>query len=83
MIKLKLTAEAKRLLKVIPEEYKKPLAEVLQEIKDYPLVGKPLTREFTGYFSFRVGVYRIIYKVNRHDGYVLIMTVEHRSKVYN
>jgi mRNA-degrading endonuclease RelE of RelBE toxin-antitoxin system len=38
--------------------------------------------ELTGKFSFRVGVYRIIYKVNKKDKVVDILTAGHRATVY-
>lgn len=53
------------------------------ELKDDPLVGKPLTRELTGKFSLRVGTYRVIYKINRQDKIIYILTAGHRSTVYN
>lgn len=83
MNRLRLTAEAKRKLKIVPKSYKKPISIALKEIKDYPFVGKPLSRELIGHFSLRVGVYRIIYKFNRKDEVVLIMDVDHRPRAYN
>jgi len=54
----------------------------LAEIKEEPFLGKPLARELTGKFSFRVGVYRIIYKVNKKDKVIDILTAGHRATVY-
>lgn len=59
------------------------MLEALAEISDDPFVGKPLTRELTGRFSLRVGVYRIIYSVNRKDKTVHVFTAGYRSVVYN
>jgi len=55
----------------------------LKEIKENPFIGKPLTRELTGRFSYKLGVFRVIYKVNKKDKLVEIIAVGHRATVYN
>ncbi|MCX6705066.1 MAG: type II toxin-antitoxin system RelE/ParE family toxin [Candidatus Woesebacteria bacterium] len=55
----------------------------LKKISKDPLLGKPLTRNFTGMMSYRVGVYRIVYKVRIKDNVIEILTAGHRSIVYN
>jgi mRNA-degrading endonuclease RelE of RelBE toxin-antitoxin system len=45
-------------------------------------VGKPLTRELTGYFSARRGAYRVIYRVVESDSVVHVVRIEHRTDVY-
>jgi len=56
---------------------------IFEELKEDATIGKPLTRELTGRFSLRVGVYRIIYTVNKTDEIVHVITAGHRSVVYN
>jgi len=73
---------AQKRLKIIPKFYKRAIKEALNEIKEDPFAGKPLTRELIGRFSFRVGVYRIIYKVNRKDKIIDIFFAGHRAIVY-
>jgi len=70
-------------LKKLSKAYQKAIISVFEEIKEDPFTGKALTRELTGRFSFRVGFFRIIYKVNRHDKTVQIITAGHRSTIYN
>lgn len=82
MYRIKLTAQAKKELKNIKKIYQEAVAAVLEEIAQNPLVGKPLTRELTGRFSLRVGVYRIIYKVNDQDKTVQVIAAGHRGTVY-
>lgn len=68
MFKLRLTAKAKRELKLVTKFYEQEaIKNAFKEIKENPFVGKPLTRELTGRFTYRVGVYRIIYTVNKND----------------
>lgn len=83
MYKIKLTAQAKRELKNISQLHLQALTSIFEELKDDPSLGKPLTRELTGRFSFRVGVYRIIYKVNKKDKTILVLTAGHRATIYS
>lgn len=82
MYKLRITTIATRGLKMLSRVHQKAVILGLQEIQEDPLAGKPLTRELTGKFSYRIGVYRIIYKVNQHDKIVTILVIGHRGSVY-
>ena len=83
MCKLKITAKAKTQLKKISKVYnQQAIYATLQDIKDNPLLGKPLTRELTGRFSYKIGAYRIVYKINEKDKIVHVITVGHRATVY-
>jgi mRNA interferase RelE/StbE len=82
MFQLKLTAKARRELKNISHRHKLAIANIFDEIKENPSIGKPLMRELTGRNSYKVGVYRIIYKVNKKDKIVIIITAGHRATVY-
>lgn len=83
MFKIKLTSKAKKELRKISKFHKQAIASTLEEIKVYPSLGKPLRRELYGKFSYRVGIYRIIYKINKLDKTILVITAGHRSIVYN
>lgn len=83
MYKLRISAQARRMLKQISRRRQKVALLAIKEIKEDPFAGKPLTRELTGRFSYRLGVFRIIYKVNKKDEVVEIITVGHRARVYN
>lgn len=43
---------------------------------------KSLSGSYKGYYRYRAGDYRIIYQVIEGDKIVVIILVEHRSKVY-
>lgn len=83
MYKLIVSARAKGELKRLKVIYQEAIVAALEEIKNDPFLGKPLTRELTGRFSYRVGVYRIIYKISGRDNTVQVITAGHRSVVYN
>lgn len=83
MFKILLTARAKKELKQISKSHQAVIRQILEDIKEDYDLGKPLTRELTGRFSYKVGFYRIIYKVNIKDKIIFILTAGHRSTVYN
>ena len=83
MYRILITAQARKDLKKIKEKYQRAIIEVLAELQENPRSGKPLTRELTGKFSYRVGVYRVIYTINDLDKTIHILTAGHRSYVYS
>jgi len=82
MYKIKLTARAKRELKNISKLHQEAISYILEELKDDPLLGKPLARELTGRFSLKVGIYRVIYKINKKDEIITLLTAGHRATIY-
>lgn len=82
MYKLRISSKAENEIKKISHPHQKAIILALADIKEEPLLGKPLTRELTGRFSFRVGVYRIIYKINKKDKIINILSAGHRAIIY-
>jgi len=83
MYTIRLTAKAKSEFKDISIRHLQALSEIFDDLKDDPFLGKPLTRELIGRYSYRVGVFRLIYKVNQKDQTITILTAGHRSTVYS
>ncbi len=44
------------------------------------IYGKPLRRSLNGYWSLRVGKYRVIYRIAKNAVYIVL--IGHRSTVY-
>lgn len=82
MFKIKLTARSKKQLKELSKSHQLVIGQIFEDLKENPLIGYPLGRELLGKFSYRVGVYRIIYKIHREDKLVSILSAGHPSKVY-
>lgn len=82
MYRIKLTAQARKELKVVKTIYQEAIAIELEEMKEDPFIGKPLMRELTGKYSYRIGIYRIIYTINKKDKIIYILTMGHRVIVY-
>lgn len=74
--------QAQKELKTIKKLYRDVLVQAVQELKDDPFVGKPLVEEYSGRYTYKIGVYRIIYIINKNDQTVFILTAGHRSTVY-
>ena len=43
---------------------------------------KALKGEFSGYYRYRVGDYRVIYEIDDNSKLVTILLIAHRSRVY-
>jgi len=83
MYKIRISSRAEKEIKKISHPHQKAIILALAEIREEPFLGKPLTRELMGRFSFRVGIYRIIYKVNKKDKIIDVLTTGHRATVYD
>ena len=46
-------------------------------------LGKPLKGEFQGYWRYRWGDYRVIYRIAEREILVIILRISHRKDVYN
>ncbi|TSC86625.1 MAG: Uncharacterized protein G01um10147_837 [Microgenomates group bacterium Gr01-1014_7] len=83
MFELRISTRAEKQIKKLKKENQIEIIEVLAELKENPLLGKPLSRELDRRFSYRFGINRIIYKVNTQDKIVDVLSAGHRSRVYN
>ena len=45
-------------------------------------LGKPLKGEFQGYFRYRWGNYRVVYKISQREILILILRIGHRKDIY-
>lgn len=82
MYQIKITAQAKKELKKIKNNYYEGINFAFEEIRENPFLGKPLLRELFGKYSYRVGPYRIIYIIDKKDKLIKVLTAGHRSSVY-
>lgn len=82
MYMLRIAKSAKKQIDIISKNHRNAIISALKDIKEDPFIGKPLKRELSGLYSFRVSVYRIIYKINLKDKIIIILTAGHRAVVY-
>ena len=83
MYRIKLSSQAKKELGDFKKRHQTATSLAIEDLKDDPFMGTKLGRELTGYYSYRVGVYRIIYRVDDKQKIVFIITFGHRSVVYD
>jgi len=76
------TREAKRAIDKLNNKVKLQIKDNIERLAQEPTSGKPLTHELKGLWSYRCGVYRIIYQIHHHEVMVLILTIGHRKDVY-
>ena len=46
-------------------------------------LGKPLKDEFQGYWRYRWGDYRVIYKISEREILILVLRISNRKDVYS
>jgi len=53
-----------------------------EQLKQNPKLGKSLTANLTGFWSLRVGKYRIIYQIKYEELIIFILDIGHRKNIY-
>ena len=83
MYEIIVSPEARKELKKISKLFKQAIRIAINDISENPYIGKPLNRDLLKRYSYRIGVYRIVYKINEKEKKVNIFSAGHRSTVYN
>ncbi len=82
MYQIFLAKSAEKRVEKIDIRYRQTIDGAVKLISQNPLAGKPLADEFKGQFSFRVGVYRIVYTFNPATKMLYIININHRKDIY-
>ncbi|MBU4251593.1 MAG: type II toxin-antitoxin system RelE/ParE family toxin [Candidatus Omnitrophica bacterium] len=66
---------------------KSTVRKILSRIETYLAcdpkeLGKPLKGEFSGYWRYRWGDYRVIYKISEREILILVLRISNRKDVY-
>lgn len=83
MYKVRISNHAENQIKKLPEKIQEAVIDSFRELKDSPYIGKKLSRELSDRFSYRISIYRIIYKINEKDKIVNILSAGHRGTIYD
>lgn len=63
---------------------KKLLDKIEKELAKNPTeIGKPLKGQYKGLWSYRVGDYRVIYRISIKEILILVLKIGHRKDIYN
>jgi mRNA interferase RelE/StbE len=76
------TEEAARRIGRLDKVVKDRIAKAIFRLSENPELGKHLTGLLSDRWSYRVGDWRILYKIKRKEVVVLVLTIGHRSDVY-
>jgi mRNA interferase RelE/StbE len=77
------TEEAARRIGKLDKAVKERVGKAVVKLSEHPELGKRLTGLLSDRWSYRVGDWRILYKVKKSEVIILILTVGHRSEVYD
>jgi len=77
---VRLSHRAEKALDKVEARFKDRLKEVLRELSKNPLLGKRLRGEFEGLRSYRLGSFRIVYRLTRE--LVEVVYIDDRKDVY-
>ena len=81
-IRLTFTPEAAKLLSRLHPESNKFIKEGLTELHQNPHLGDDLQQELSGFKSYKIRRYRILYDINEEEGVIQVYYVGHRRDVY-
>lgn len=85
MYRIALLSDAEKSFRRIFETNKKLFRRIdnaMQALRSDPFMGRPLKDNLKGKFSLRVGVYRIIYMIEKHGVVIYVLDIGHRGDVY-
>ena len=80
--RIRYTEEAARRINKLDKTVKERVSNAIIRLSENPELGKRLTGLLSDRWSYRVGDWRILYKVRRKEVVILVLTVGHRSDVY-
>lgn len=86
MYSVQLSASAQRFYSQADRPLAKKLARCFAQLehnpRDHPNI-KPLKGSYKGYFRFRVGDHRVVYRIDDAGKVVLVQIIAHRREVYD
>lgn len=77
-----LSPQAQKFYEELTGKHKVQLSNAFIKLTQDPHVGKTLKGELRGFWSFRVGVYRVIYTIVHQRVCIELLRVQHRKEVY-
>ncbi len=81
-MKVRYTTEAASFIRKLHPEIKRLVRQAVRDLLDNPLIGHELRLNLSGFRSYRVKGYRVLYQINDRDGFLEIYYVGRRRDVY-
>ena len=82
-LRVRFTPEAAELLSTFHPENKKQIKAAIKELCQDPYSGGDLEEELSGFKSYKMKRYRILYKLNEAENVIEVYHVGHRRDVYD
>ncbi len=85
MYSVRLLPQARRFYENADRPLAKKLARCFQQLEQDPRNHSNITRlrgPFAGYYRFRVGDHRVIYRIDQRGRIVIVAIIAHRSEAY-
>lgn len=77
-----LTEQAARDVRGLSRDAARRCRNALALLQKDPSRGQPLKGEWKGLYRYRVGDFRIIYRIRRQELVVVVIAIGHRREVY-
>ena len=78
-----ITESAQKSLRKLDKNIRDNIFNKLESLKENPHIGKPLSANLSGFWSLRVGDYRVIYQIKNNELVILVIGIGHRKNVYD
>jgi mRNA interferase RelE/StbE len=78
-----LAETAQRFLNKCDKDLKERIIKKIILLKENPQLGKPLVGRLSGWWSLRIGDYRVIYQVKNNELIIVVIRIGHRKNVYD
>jgi mRNA interferase RelE/StbE len=76
------TEEAKCVINSFSDKIKRQVKNAVERLAVEPSLGKKLSQELSHLWSYRMGDYRIIYKVEHNKLIIIILAIGNRKDIY-
>ncbi|MBI3553882.1 MAG: type II toxin-antitoxin system RelE/ParE family toxin [Elusimicrobia bacterium] len=76
------TEAAAKIIRKLDGAVKERIRKAIVRISEHPELGKHLTGLLKDRWSYRVGGWRILYKIRNAELIILILTIGRRSEIY-
>ena len=85
MYSVRLLPQARRFYEIAGRPLAKKLARCFEQLEQNPRTHPNITRlkgPFAGYYRFRIGDHRVIYRIDERWRIVIVAIIAHRSEAY-
>ena len=82
MYRIELTEEFKGILGKFNSSMRQRILKKINQLKEKPELGKPLSGNLSGLWTLRIDKYRVLYRILQDKLIIIVLTIGHRKRVY-